>query len=373
MRVDDPFALLRACLIPLFLGVVLICLILVVLVVVFTPSHLNPADAVVLRAYLISNNDALNTPKGTNPTPQRFVVAANDNARTIGINLVTQGFIDNGTLFSRYVEYEGRDKDLRVGTFFISEAMTIPEIVDVLTDPTPTTVTLTVIEGWRLEQIAAAVDSLDFIEFTGAEFLAVAGAGTLIPPELQAQYGIPAGVSLEGFLFPATYEIPIDATAENLRDQMLQAFANNVTSTMIRDASAAGRTMYQVVTLASIVEREAVLPAERPTIASVYLNRLEIGQKLDADPTTQYAIGNTRDGNWWPQITQADYQLDALYNTYVYPGLPPGPIANPSISAIRGVIYPAETPYFYFRAACDGSGAHQFSITYEEHISKGCP
>lgn len=373
MRIDDPFALLRACLIPLALGLILICLILGVMAVVFTPSHLNPVEAVVLRAYLVSNNDALNTPKGTNPEPRRFVVEETDNAQTIGVKLVTNGFIDNGTLFTNYVQYEGRDTDLRVGTYFISESMTIPEIVDKLTDPTPTTVTLTVIEGWRIEQIADAIDNLPYIEFTGDDFLQVAGAGTLVPTDIQSKYGIPAGVSLEGFMFPATYEIPLDSSPTDLRDQMLQAFANNITDTMIRDASAAGRTLYQVVTMASIVEREAVLPSERPTIASVYLNRLEVGQKLDADPTTQYAIGNTRDGNWWPQITLADYQLDELYNTYVYPGLPPGPIANPSVSSIRAVVYPAETPYFYFRAACDGSGAHQFSITYDEHIAKGCP
>jgi len=112
---------------------------------------------------------------------------------------------------------------------------------------------------------------------------------------------------------------------------------------------------------------------ERPSIASVYLNRLAIGQKLDADPTTQYAIGNTRDGSWWPRITQADYQLNAPYNTYVYTGLPPGPIANPSLSSLRAVVYPATTPYYYFRAACDGSGRHVFSVTYEEHLSKACP
>lgn len=373
MHVDDPFALLRAFLIPLFLGLLLMCLILTILVVVLTPDHLNPVDAVVLRVYLVTNNDALNTPKGTNPEPRRFVVESTDNARSIGVKLVTQGFISNGTLFQRYVQFEGRDKDLREGTFFLSETMTIPEIVDTLTDPTPTVVRLTVIEGWRIEQIAEAVDELPYIEFSGADFLAVVGAGAPLPPEVQSRYGIPAGVSLEGFLFPATYEIPIDSTAAELRDQMLQAFANNVSDTLVRDASSAGFTMYQVVTLASIVEREAVLPSERPTIASVYLNRLEVGQKLDADPTTQYAIGSSRDGSWWPQITVQDYQFDNLYNTYVYPGLPPGPIANPSVSSIRGVIYPADTPYFYFRAACDGSGAHQFSVTFDEHVAKACP
>jgi UPF0755 protein len=172
-------------------------------------------------------------------------------------------------------------------------------------------------------------------------------------------------------LFPATYQVPLDGDVLTLRDEMLAAFSANISAAMQRDAQAQNLTMYEVVTLASIVEREAVIADERPQIASVYLNRLDIDQRLQADPTTQYGLGQA--GNWWPVLTVADYQNVHPYNTYVVDGLPPGPIASPSVSSMRAVIYPAVTPYYFFRAACDGSGLHQFAITFEEHVANACP
>jgi len=364
--------LLRYIIFPLVLGGCLLCMVLALAALALTPQGLNPAEAVVLRVYLLQNDALLNTPASADTTPRRFVVEENDTAQTVGVRLVTQGYISNGSLFARYVRYEGLDRQLRAGTFFIYPAMTIPQIAATLTDPRPQSVRLTVIEGWRMEQIAEAINAQALFSFSGNDFLAVVGAGAPLPPDFQTRMGIPSGASLEGFLYPATYEVSLAATAMELRDQMLNAFDQNLSATLLSDANAQGWTVYEVVTLAAIVEREAVLPAERPTIASVYRNRLDVGQKLDADPTTQYGIGNTRDGNWWTPLTLQDYQLPHAYNTYTYAGLPPGPIANPSISSIRAVIYPASTSYFYFRAVCDGSGAHDFSLTYEEHLSKGC-
>lgn len=372
MLLSDLLRLLRYVAIPLILGVCLLCMVFGVIAVALTPPGLNPAEAIVLRVYLLQNETALNTPAGFETEPRRFEVEPTDTANSIGVKLVTQGFISNGTLFARYVQYQGLDTRLRADTFFLTNSLTIPQIAEILTDPTPQTIRLTVIEGWRKEQIAAAIDAQGVYAFTGNDFLALVGEGAPLPPEFQTRHGIPNGASLEGFLYPATYEVGISEPAASLRDQMLNAFDANITATMLRDAVANGWTMYETVTIASIVEREAIIASERPQIASVYLNRLGIGQKLDADPTTQYGIGNTRDGNWWPAITVEDYQLQHAYNTYTYTGLPPGPIASPSLSSIRATIYPASTPYFYFRAACDGSGLHQFSVTFEEHLSKGC-
>jgi UPF0755 protein len=123
------------------------------------------------------------------------------------------------------------------------------------------------------------------------------------------------------------------------------------------------------------VERESVEAAEMPLIASVFLNRLEIGMSLDADSTVQYAIGyNETQQTWWTNPLQGeDLLFDSPYNTYLYPGLPPGPIANPGLNAVRAVAFPAQTPYYYFRAACDGSGEHLFAETYEEHVQNACP
>jgi UPF0755 protein len=373
MPLDQFLRLMRYITIPLLLGFCLLCGLLTFATLSLTPPHLNPVEAVGLRLYLLGQEDALNTPLGTETTPRRFVVESTDTAQSVGIKLVMQGFIANGSLFARYLRYKGLDTQLRAGTFFIRNSQTIPDLALELTDPRPRTIRLTVIEGWRMEQIAEALDAQPQLNFTGNDFLAVVGAGAPLPPDFVARHGLPSGASLEGFLYPATYELSLEANAMDFRAQLLNAFDANLDAGLLADIRASGRTTFQVVTLASIVEREAVVADERPSIASVYLNRLAIGQKLDADPTTQYAIGNTRDGSWWPRITQADYQLNAPYNTYVYAGLPPGPIANPSLSSLRAVVYPATTPYYYFRAACDGSGRHVFSVTYEEHLSKACP
>ena len=137
------------------------------------------------------------------------------------------------------------------------------------------------------------------------------------------------------------------------------------------------RSSREILTLASIVEREAVIPAERPIIASVYLNRLKIGMALQADPTTQYALGYQPDTKtWWKQNLTAEdlkYNDPAGYNTYVNPSLPPGPIASPGLASIEAVITPAQTSYLYFVASCNKDGSHQFSVTFEEHQSKLCP
>ena len=138
------------------------------------------------------------------------------------------------------------------------------------------------------------------------------------------------------------------------------------------DAGADGYTMYDIVTLASIIERESVWADENVLIASVYRNRLDIAMRLQADPTVQYGLDDSR-GRYWTNITVEDYQgVNSLYNTYIYDGLPPGPIANPSLSAIRAAVYPASTNYIFFRAKCDGSNRHNFAVTFDEHLANGC-
>jgi len=133
-------------------------------------------------------------------------------------------------------------------------------------------------------------------------------------------------------------------------------------------ASAQGLTLYDVLTLASIVEREAVVPEERPLIATVYLNRVQQGMYLNADPTVQYAMGyQPETGQWWKTpVTLEEYEnVNSPFNTYLYPGLPPGPIASPGASSIMAVLQPAQTSYLYFLGRGDGS--HIFAETYEEH------
>ena len=135
-----------------------------------------------------------------------------------------------------------------------------------------------------------------------------------------------------------------------------------------------GLSLYQGLILASIVQREAVVAAEMPIIASVFHNRLKVPMKLETDPTVQYALGyNASSNSWWKTpLTFSDLEVDSPYNTYLYPGLPPTPIASPGLAALQAVAYPAQTPYYYFRAACDNSGKHNFSETFEQHLQFAC-
>jgi UPF0755 protein len=129
------------------------------------------------------------------------------------------------------------------------------------------------------------------------------------------------------------------------------------------------------VTIASIVQREAVVDTEMPLIASVFYNRLAIGMNLQTDPTIQYALGyNTAQGTWWTNpLSMDDLKIDSPYNTYIYPGLPPGPISNPGLAALEAVAHPTDSIYYYFQAKCDGSGLHNFSETFDQHQQNYCP
>lgn len=178
--------------------------------------------------------------------------------------------------------------------------------------------------------------------------------------------GLTNGVSdLEGFLFPDTYLVTRSTSARVIVDLMVTEFRRNFTPDMREKAQRLGLTLSQAVTLASIVEKESGLPSEGPEIASVYLNRLKRGMRLQADPTVIYAL--RRDRKWTGTLYRSDYAYDSPYNTYVYAGLPPGPICNPGLNALKSAVAPARTDYLYFVA--DSSGGHRFSRTFEEHLA----
>jgi UPF0755 protein len=198
-----------------------------------------------------------------------------------------------------------------------------------------------ILEGWRIEEIAATIDDNPNFTFSGEDFLVVVGPGSQDNSDFPTQVGLPAGASLEGFLFPDTYQLPSDITPESLRDLLLQHFTEQIGSRMRLDAAEQGQSLYEVVTLASIIERESIFADEQPLIASVYRNRLKAGIKLDAESTVQYALG--KPGNWWPRLTADNYNIASPYNTFRNDGLPPGPISNPSLSAIVASLYPAQS------------------------------
>ncbi|MFC1960217.1 endolytic transglycosylase MltG [Chloroflexota bacterium] len=337
-------------------------------------GSLSLLEVAYLRVWLNTNDEALQTMvDSSNTTQQLFVVNPGDSAATIGQNLVQSNLITDADLFRNYARYHGLDAQLEAGTYFLSPAQTIPTIAQTLTDSSTASVTVQILEGWRREEIAAAIDATPHLQFSGAAFLQATGPGAVIPADFATYVTLPPGASLEGFLYPDTYFVPPAASATEFRDTLLATFLTRVVPAL-PTAPTTGLNLYETVTLASIVDREAVHAEEQPQIASVYLNRINDGMKLDADPTVQYGIGY-QNGSWWPSITQDDYTTaQSPYNTYLNPGLPPGPIANPSLTAIQAAAIPADTPYYYFRADCTGTGYHVFALTFDEHVANGnCP
>ncbi|MEP7285739.1 MAG: endolytic transglycosylase MltG [Chloroflexota bacterium] len=219
--------------------------------------------------------------------------------------------------------------------------------------------TIEVRPGWRIEQIAVAVDKTA-VGFTGADFWAsvVPGAAT---PALGILSSRPSGKSLEGYMLPGSYSLANDTSAVQFRDMMLNAFAASVSAQVQADAAAHGLTFWQALVLASIIQRESAAPKEQKLIASVFHNRLAANNGLAATVTLQYALGSP--SNWWPRVSST--KLDSPYNTHLYPGLPPSPIASPGLDAILAAVYPAQTDYRYFAGKC-GGGGNFYATTFAE-------
>jgi UPF0755 protein len=323
-----------------------------------------------LASYLLLNQDALNAPAGDPDLELALEIEEGQTAQDVIDQLQSAGVITNPTLLRYYLQYRGFDVGIEAGQYYLSGAMSPRQIAEGLQSAGANTIVLTVIEGWRLEEIAQAIDQAG-LPFSGQEFIQAANAP---PVGYSFTDELPPGTSLEGFLFPDTYFLEPDSQAIDLIVAMLDNFEQQVDADMRAGIRQQGLSLYEGVIMASIVEREAVIPEERPLIASVYLNRLNLDMKLDADPTVQYALGQQPDGRWWKQgLTLADLELDSPYNTYIVNGLPPSPIANPGLAALTAVAFPESSPYLYFRTTCDGSGAHAFSQTYEEHLQNACP
>ncbi len=329
------------------------------------------ARVMILRIQLVSRQDDLDRPVGLDTSPIRFTVSSGDTATVIGTNLESTGLIRDGGLFTAFARVEGLDVAFEAGTYFLNTAQSTREIAYALTDSSLSQISLTVLPGWRIEQVASAIDQNPLFAFTGEDFLTFVGRGVVIDEGVRQRLGIPLGLSLEGFLYPDSYSLPPNITAPQLRTILLDTFLQRVSRDLEVMASAQGWTLYEVVTLASIVQREAVHDDEHALIAGVYKNRLDIDMRLEADPTVQYPLGEP--GAWWPRITVADYQgVISDYNTYRVSGLPPGPIANPGLSAMEAVVNPEASNFFFFRADCRSDGYHDFATTYEEHLSNGC-
>jgi UPF0755 protein len=324
-----------------------------------------------LSAELLWQKEALTTPADLAGSPRAFSVAWGETPAAIAARLEYEGLIRSPRIFISFLQYTGMDTTLQAGEYTLSPAMTSLEIARALQDATPNQITFTVLAGWRMEEIAASLPTSGLNISPEAFLLACRSR----PPGYNFLAELPSQATLEGFLAAGSYPLSRGTTAVELITALLESFRGQLSPEMQQGFAHQGLNVFQAVTLASIIEREAVLDEEMPIIASVFFNRLAVGMPLESDPTVQYALGyNTVQQTWWTNpLSREDFEVASPYNTYRNNGLPPGPIANPGPAALQAVAFPARTPYYYFRAACDGSGRHLFAATFKEHLRNDCP
>lgn len=337
---------------------------------VYGPSAawLSEPQRIQYSALLLWYDQLLTRPRDANGLEQTFAIKQGESVTSVANELELVGLIRDADAFRAYLIYAGLDKTIQAGEYKLSAAMSTIDIARKMQDATPEEVKFVILPGWRMEEIAASLPTSG-LSISPEDFLAAARSA-------HPTYDFLAGAdTTEGFLYPDSYNVPRGVNAEALVNGFLRNFALHLSLELQNGFKRQGLSVYQAVTLASLVERESMKQEEQPTIASVYLNRLKQGMKLDADPTVQYALGySPLQNSWWTSpLTLIDLQVNSPYNTYLSPGLPPTPIASPGLDALRAVAFPAQTKYLYFRAKCDGSGYHEFSETFDEHLANGCP
>jgi UPF0755 protein len=293
--------------------------------------------------------------KGYSTSEQFVEIPQGSGSTAIAKRLAEAGVVENVTAFRLALWVSGAGRRLQAGEYRFDHAMSPRQVADKIARGDVFVHPITFREGLTIRQMAALYESKGLGE--ARAFIAAASQPDLIR-EID-----PAAKDLEGYLFPETYALPRHATAEQLVARMVASFTKALTPDIVDAAAARGLTVRQLVTLASIVEKETGNPDERPLVGAVYSNRLRIGMGLQCDPTVIYAL--ERAGRYNGNLTREDLQFDSPYNTYRYAGLPPGPIASPGRASLRAAAEPAAVPYLYFVSKNDGS--HAFAETLEQH------
>lgn len=283
---------------------------------------------------------------------------------TISRLLEEKGLIRNAFVFRLWSYVRGDNGKMQAGTYVIKQGTSAAEILDILTQGrTQNVIRFTVPEGLTLEQTADLLAKKGIVN--REKFIQAADHDTFQLSFLRNMTPAP-GVKhrLEGYLFPDTYEIYRGTSEHQIIQMMLQQFEGKMTPAMRQAIAQRGLSLSQVVTVASLVEREARVAEERPVIAAVIYNRLQKNppMMLQIDATVQYVVGHKE------QLSLQDLKVDSPYNTYQHYGLPPGPIASPGLASMQAAIYPAHNDYLFYVTKKDGSGEHYFARTYEEQL-----
>ena len=288
---------------------------------------------------------------------KRIEIKEGDGASVIAEMLEDEGIIKYPFLFKLQAKMGGYDDDFQPGAATIKDGMSYDEIIQLIATPNRETTRVVIPEGYEVKQIAKKLDEEGIVSWQ--DFYAA-----LNPQDYDYRFlkDLPQrDCALEGYLFPATYEIPNGMSAHDIIDLMLSAFDSQFDDEYYMRATEMGMTVDEIVTMASIVEREAG-EGEKSKVAGVFYNRLKSGMKFQSCATVQYILGERK-----PVLAIADTKIDSPYNTYINSGFPIGPIANPGSEAIKAALYPEETDAYYFVVGKDGT--HVFSKTYEEHLA----
>jgi UPF0755 protein len=293
--------------------------------------------------------------KGYDAAEQFVEIPQGSGTAAIGKRLADAGVVRDEVSFKVALWLSGNARRLQAGEYRFDRAMTPRQVAEKIAHGDVYVRPITFPEGLTAKQMAAVFESKEF--GSAKEFLDATRNAALVSAI------DPDAKDLEGYLFPDTYKLPRQSTAELLVGRMVTSFMKALTPDLIAQADARGMTVRHLVTLASIIEKETGNPTERPLVAAVYSNRLKIGMGLQCDPTVIYAL--ERAGRYTGNLTRDDLHFDSPYNTYRYAGLPPGPIASPGRASLEAAVNPANVSYLYFVSKNDGS--HAFASTLDEH------
>ncbi len=281
-----------------------------------------------------------------------FSVPRGATLSAVAESLAARDLVQSAALFRFYATLKGQGRAVQAGTYDVPRGGSMDAVLRILVAGRPAERRLSIAEGLMLTEIAAAIEAQLGIP---AESVLVAARDDSLRDALRVP-----GATLEGYLFPSSYLVPIGARARDVVRQMATEFWRRWTPTWDARLDTLGLSRGELVTLASIIEGEVRYGPDRRYVASVYHNRLALGMRLQADPTVIYALGRRR------RLFERDYQTRSPYNTYVIDGLPPGPIGSPSTASLQAALYPARSQFLYFVARPDGK--HIFSRTYAEHL-----
>ncbi|MFH1286919.1 MAG: endolytic transglycosylase MltG [Candidatus Magasanikbacteria bacterium] len=299
-----------------------------------------------------------------------FQVQKDESVSALADRLAEEQVIRNSWLFKKYIAWKGVDKDVRFGTFEVETPITLERVIEALKNPSAGEKEITIIPGWNIRDIAQYFEregmfqSEEITELIGLpvhDYRSGSVPGFTFQTDVLLTKSKPDYVSFEGYLSPDTFRIIKDATLDEIVEKLVRHRDQQFTEQMYLDIEKAGRTPHEILTLASIVEREVMGEKDKKIVADIFLRRLEMNWALQADSTVHYAVGKS--GNVF--TSKEDRDSLSLWNTYKYPGLPPGPISNPSFGSIMAAIYPEPNEYYYFLT--DMGGEVHYGKTLEEH------